>query len=146
MSATNSFELVGRVVREPQVFPRNNGAKSVLFTVAVNSGRKDQNGQDIADFVEVSGYVATNNGTKVYDYVHAKDLLGVQGHLHSYKDKNNHTQIAFQIDNIEFLSKYKGNDDQNQPQAGQENTVDTTVDPNMVDMPDPSEYTTEMPL
>lgn len=144
MSATNSFELVGRVVREPQVFPRNNGAKSVLFTVAVNSGRKDQNGQDIADFVEVSGYVAAKNGTKVYDYVHAKDLLGVQGHLHSYKDKNNHTQIAFQIDNIEFLSKYKGNG--SQPQAGQENTVDTTVDPNMVDMPDPSEYTTEMPL
>lgn len=105
MSAVNNFELVGRVVRDPQEFPRQNGAKSVLFTLAVNRGTKDQNGKDVADFIEISGYAKA--GSKVYDYVNARDLIAVSGHLRSYKDKENHTQVAFQADNIEFLAKYK---------------------------------------
>lgn len=108
MTAVNSLHLIGRVVREPQVFPRDNGAKSVLFTLAVNSGRKDANGQDVADFIEVSGYVSGTNPTRIYDYVHAKDLVAVECRVQSYKDKDNHTQVSFPIRNIEFLAKYKG--------------------------------------
>lgn len=125
MSAVNNVQLIGRVVREPQVFPRNNGGKSVLFTLAVNSGRKDQNGQDIADFIEVSGYVSGTKPTRIYDYVHAKDLVAVQCRVQSYKDKDNHTQISFPIRNIEFLAKYKGNKTTTKPEVNKYTASDT---------------------
>ena len=125
MSAVNNVQLIGRVVREPQVFPRKNGGKSVLFTLAVNSGRKDQNGQDLADFIEVSGYVSGTNPTRIYDYVHAKDLVAVQCRVQSYKDKNGYTQISFPIRNIEFLAKYKGNKTATKPEVNKSTASDT---------------------
>lgn len=107
MSAVNNTTLVGRVVRK-QEFDKDKGT-SVLITLAVNRPNAKE-GQQQADFIECQGFINKDKPTKMYDYVHEKDLISIDGEIHSYKDKNNYTQTSINIQGIGFLEKYKKNE------------------------------------
>lgn len=127
MSAINSVTLVGRVVREPKRFDHN-GNTNIIIDLAIDNGRKDANGKSLADFVPVQGTIFATHPTRMFDYVHGRDMIAVQGHLESYKDKRNYTQQVIKVDNVEYLAKYKGNKNAQQPQDTQQ--------PEQPDMPD----------
>lgn len=104
MSVLNEFHVIGRVVRK-QEFAKDKGT-SVLITLAMDRpGAKE--GAQQADFAEFQGFIRNDKPTKLYDYVHEKDLIAVDGEIHSYKDKDNHSQISLAINHIGFLEKYK---------------------------------------
>lgn len=54
----NSLTIIGNIVRDPEVRTTKTGKTVCNFWVAVNSKRKDQNGDSITDFFLVSAWNA----------------------------------------------------------------------------------------
>ena len=117
MSAFNDLTLIGRVVREPKTFAHEKGT-SVIFDLAVE--RPD--GKTV-DWLTCSGFISLEHPTKVYDYIHKGTQIVVKGEVHSYKDKNNYTQMQLSVSRIGLL----GNSKNNAAQTTQ-NTNDASLD------------------
>lgn len=123
MSAFNDLTLIGRVVREPKTFAHEKGT-SVIFDLAV--GRPD--GKTV-DWLTCSGFISLEHPTKVYDYIHKGTQIVVKGEVHSYKDKNNYTQMQLSVSRIGLLGSSKNNNDTAKTAAqGPQNDNDASLD------------------
>lgn len=120
MSAFNDLTLIGRVVREPKTFAHEKGT-SVIFDLAVE--RPD--GKTV-DWLTCSGFISLEHPTKVYDYIHKGTQIVVKGEVHSYKDKNNYTQMQLSVSRIGLLGGSKGNATQ-APQNANDASLDQTA-------------------
>lgn len=100
----NVVALMGRLVADPQLRQTTTGKNVVSFRVAVDLGRKDANGQNLADFFDV---VAWNKTAEfVCKYFQKGSLIAIDGRLQSrnYQDKNgnNRTAIEILVNNVHF--------------------------------------------
>ena len=77
----NVVSIAGRLVRDPEIVPNKKG-KTVLFTLAVERGYKDADGNRPVDFIPVKAFVregAKSNGP--YDHMVKGQIIAVKAEL-----------------------------------------------------------------
>ena len=79
----NQTVLVGRLVRDPELFETENGNKIANITLAVPRNYKNINGEYETDFIPCTLWkgIAEN----AVEYCHKGDLLGIKGSLKTRK-------------------------------------------------------------
>lgn len=75
----NSCVLVGRLCAAPEVKPLTNGGHVGNFRLAVNRNRKDSDGKDEADFLDIVCFNKT--AEFVGQYVDKGAMVGVEGRI-----------------------------------------------------------------
>lgn len=75
----NNVSLVGRITKDPERRQARNGTSCVLFQIAVNRGIKNQNGENVVDFVPCSAWALTSE--YLCKYVKKGDMLSIIGKI-----------------------------------------------------------------
>ena len=75
----NQTVIVGRLVRDPELYETENGNKVTNITLAVPRSYKNVNGEYDTDFVPCVLWKGVAENT--VEYCHKGDLLGVNGHV-----------------------------------------------------------------
>lgn len=107
----NRVNLTGRITRDPEV---RNGASSsfVGFSLAVDRGYKDANGQRSADFINCIAF--RSQADFIGRYVKKGNMLAIEGRLQtrSYQDQNGQNRQVMEVvvDNVENLTPRQQND------------------------------------
>ena len=101
----NSISLVGRLTRDPELRRTNSGTAVGNFTVAVDEGRKDSNGEKMTLFMDCSLF--GNQVDVLAKYFRKGNLIALCGRLVSRKYTNNQgvnvTAYSVNCDHIEFV-------------------------------------------
>ena len=118
----NIITLVGRLTFDPEMrFTPNTGTPVVNLSLAVGTGRKDKNGNEITDFIPVRAYGKTAENCS--NYLSKGSLIAVQGSMKVDKyvkeDGEKRTFAYVNANRIQFLSTKKN---ENNP------SIDTTQD------------------
>lgn len=100
----NVVALMGRLVADPQLRQTTTGKNVASFRVAVDRGRKDANGQNLADFFDIVAW--DKSAEFICRYFQKGSMIAVEGRLQSrnYQDKNgsNRTAIEVVASNVSF--------------------------------------------
>ena len=110
----NQTVLVGRLVRDPELFTTENGNKITNITLAVPRSYKNADGTYDTDFISCILWkgVAEN----AVEYCHKGDLLGVKGRLQSRNidiDEETRREVMEVVaEKITFLSSKKKETDE----------------------------------
>ena len=75
----NQTVIVGRLVRDPELYETENGNKVTNITLAVPRSYKNVNGEYDTDFVPCVLWKGVTENT--VEYCRKGDLLGVKGHV-----------------------------------------------------------------
>ncbi len=75
----NCVSLVGRLTKDPEARKTINGNSSLQFTVAVDRGTKDQNGNRITDFINCQAWNKTADF--ICSYFRKGDPIEINGNL-----------------------------------------------------------------
>ena len=75
----NQTVIVGRLVRDPELYETENGNKVTNITLAVTRSYKNVNGEYDTDFVPCVLWKGVAENT--VEYCRKGDLLGVKGHV-----------------------------------------------------------------
>lgn len=98
----NSWNGIGRLVRDPQLTYTQSGMAVTKFTIAINRIKKDE-----ADFINIVCFnkVAEN----VANYLSKGKLVGVEGRIQTGSYTNKEGQKVYTTDilanNVEFLER-----------------------------------------
>ena len=107
----NVVALMGRLVADPQLRQTTTGKNVASFRVAVDRGRKDANGQNLADFFDIVAW--DKSAEFVCRYFQKGSLIVVDGRLQSrqYQDKTgaNRTAVEVVANNINFAGPKSSN-------------------------------------
>lgn len=110
----NKVILVGRLTRDPEVrySQTENGSMAIArYTLAVDRGRKDNNGNSIADFISI--VALGKNGEFAEKYIKKGTKILVEGRIqtgHYEKDGQRHYTTDVLVEHHEFVES-KGNND-----------------------------------
>ena len=109
----NQTVLVGRLVKEPELFTTEGGHKMTGITLAVPRSYKNADGTYDTDFIPCILWrgVAEN----AVEYCHKGDLLGVKGRLQSRVIEDDNTKkdvMEVVAEKITFLSSKKKETDE----------------------------------
>ena len=102
----NSFMVVGRVIKDPELLETENGKKYLQMTLAVSRSFKNEKGEYDVDFIDVTvwNYIAES----VKDYTKKDDLVGVKGRLQTNyfedRDGNKKGKLELVAEKVTFLS------------------------------------------
>jgi len=101
----NQSVIVGRLVKDPELYETENGNKVTSITLAVPRSYKNTSGEYETDYINCTLWrgVAEN----ATEYCHKGDLLGVKGRLQSRNIEENEqkkTIMEFVAEKITFLS------------------------------------------
>lgn len=100
----NVVAIMGRLARDPELRQTNSGKNVCAFRIACDRGRKDPNGQSVADWLDVTAWEKT--AEFVCRYFQKGSLIVVDGRLQTrkYQDKNGQTRTATEIvaQNVNF--------------------------------------------
>ena len=93
----NVVSIMGRLVADPQLRQTTAGKNVASFRIACDRGRKDANGQNQADFLDVVAWEKTADF--ICRYFSKGDLIAVSGRVQSrqYQDKNGNNRQAVEI-------------------------------------------------
>lgn len=111
--------LYGRLARDPeQIQPSNGGELYVRFSMAVETGRKDQDGNRIAQFINIS--VFGKQGDVIRQYFHKGNRIACHVRnleARAYTDKANQPQASLNaiLTGVEFVET-KAEQEQSAPQ------------------------------
>ena len=105
----NLVAIMGRLAADPQMRQTQSGKSVASFRVAVDRGRKDANGQNQTDWLDV---VAWDKAADfVSRYFPKGSMIAVTGRLQSrnYQDKNGNNRTAIEIvaQNVSFCGEKK---------------------------------------
>ena len=100
----NICALQGRLALDPELRQTNTGKQVATFTLAVDRGRRDANGQSQADWIPV---IAWEKAAEfAYKWLHKGQMVAVDGRLQSRtytaKDGTNRTALEIVASNIHF--------------------------------------------
>ena len=101
----NNAVLVGRLVRDPEVYETENGKKVTTVTLAVPRSFKNMNGEYETDFIPCILWQGVAENTK--EYCMKGDLIGVKGRLQTKKIEGDgfpNNIIEFIGERVTFLS------------------------------------------
>jgi len=111
----NKVELVGRLVKDPDVKLTPNQTKFCSFTIAVDRRFKDANGQRQADFISCIAWKQT--AEFIQKYFHKGNRIGICGSIQtrSYEDQNGQKHFITEVlvEEAEFVESQQAA----QPQA-----------------------------
>ena len=117
----NSVQLVGRLVRDPEVKYSNGGTTIARFTVAVDRKFKKE-GQPDADFISCLAFGKTAEFMEKYFFKGMR--IGLNGSIQtgSYKNKDGNTVYTTDVlaDNVEFTESKQQNQQAPQTQQKQQ--------------------------
>lgn len=109
----NVVAIMGRLTADPQMRQTQSGKSVASFRVAVDRGRKDANGQNQTDWLDVVAW--ENTATFVEKYFPKGSMIAVTGRLQSrnYQDKNGNNRTAIEIvaQNVSFCGEKKQDSD-----------------------------------
>lgn len=88
MSAANNVNIMGRLTADPEIRQTAAGKNVCRFTVAVDRGRKNQNGERECDFISCIAWEHT--AEFIGKYFSKGRMIAVNGEIRtgSYKDRN----------------------------------------------------------
>ena len=99
----NKFEVIGRLIKDPEIRYTESNKKVVSFTIAINNSKDD------STFIKIT----TFNGTAdlIEKYTKKGDLIYIDGMIrnNNYEDKEGkkHYEYVFIANKVEFLSRVK---------------------------------------
>ena len=100
----NICALQGRLARDPELRQTNTGKQVATFTLAVDRGRRDANGQSQADWIPV---IAWEKAAEfAYKWLHKGQMVAVDGRLQS---RTNRTVLEVVANNINFCGSKADN-------------------------------------
>lgn len=106
----NSVQLVGRLVRDPEIRVGNKGTSIAIFTVAVKRKFKQENQPD-ADFIPCVAFGKTSEHIEKYFF--KGSMIGLQGRIQTGSYDKDGTKVYttdIMVENVEFVgSKADGN-------------------------------------
>ncbi len=102
----NQLVIVGRMVREPELYETDTGRKVTSIVLAVPRSYKNSNGEYDTDFVKCILWQGIAENTT--QYVKKGDLLGVKGRIQSKErelmDGTKWTYLEVVAEKVTFLS------------------------------------------
>lgn len=105
----NHIVVMGRLTRDPELRQTPSGVSVASFTLAVDRDRKDQNGEKIADFIDV--LVWRNTAEFVSKYFTKGRMAVVSGRLQirnwTDKDGNKRKSAEIVADSVYFADSKK---------------------------------------
>ena len=109
----NNINLIGRITRDLEIKRNEKGTAICSFTLAVNSRRKDANGEYLTNFIPC---VAFNKTAETLEkYCKKGSLIGVNGSLevkrYQKKDGSNRASMSVVVREIEFCNTKKGDEE-----------------------------------
>ena len=100
----NVVAIMGRLARDPEMRQTTTGKNVASFRIACDRGRRDANGQSVADWIDVVAW--DRQAEFVCRYFQKGSLIVVDGRLQSrqYQDKNGNNRTAVEVvaNNISF--------------------------------------------
>lgn len=116
----NVTAIMGRLSRDPELRQTTTGKNVASFTIACSRGRKDANGKDLVDWIQVVAWEHT--AEFVCKYFEKGSLIAIDGRLQSrtYKDRdgNNRTAIEIVANNANFAGSKSTGGGSNSVPAG----------------------------
>ena len=113
----NSCNFVGRLTKDPEVKTSSNGKSFCNFSIAVDKGYKDSQGNRQADFIPCMAWDKTAD--LIFKYFKKGNLIGVSGRMESrtYEDNGNkRTAYSIVVNNIDFIGGKSEVKEDNKPQ------------------------------
>lgn len=105
----NVVAIMGRLAADPQMRQTQAGKSVCSFRIACDRGRKDANGQNQTDWLDVVAW--ENTAIFVEKYFPKGSMIAVTGRLQSrnYQDKNGNNRTAIEIvaQNVSFCGEKK---------------------------------------
>ena len=102
----NQAVLVGRLVRDPELYETENGRKVTHITLAIPRSYKNINGEYQTDFIDCILWQGVAEST--VEYVKKGDLIGIKARIQSRNiidsDENKKTIMGIIADKVTFLS------------------------------------------
>ena len=102
----NTLHIIGNLTKDPVIRTTQSGKTVCSFTVAVNRRQRDQNGQAIADFFQVSAW--NQLGQNCQQYLAKGRKVAVTGSVsvHTYQgnDGKTYAQMDVMANDVEFLT------------------------------------------
>ncbi len=138
----NVIAIMGRLARDPELRQTTTGKNVASFTLAVDRGRKDENGQNQTDWLNVVAWEKT--AEFVCRYFSKGNLIAVTGRLQSrsYQDKNGNNRTAVEVlaSQVSFCGEKKQENRQeerreNAPSYSQGNDTDFALIEDDGDLP-----------
>lgn len=138
----NCCIFAGRLARDPEL--RRVGAKNTActsFTIAVDRGRKDQDGNKVTDFFNC--FCWGTNAETLANYTHKGDMICVQGSAQNrkYTDKSNIERQTTEINVAKFTfcgsPSRRGGQQSEAKQANTSSAAINTFDPVFDDLDGP---------
>lgn len=143
----NKVLLVGRITRDPDLRYTPSNIPTVSFTVAVDRGFKDQNGQRQADFINCVAW--RSQAEFIGRYIKKGNMLSIEGRIQSrsYQNQQGVMQYVTEVicDAVENLTPRPANNDSynqvnnysdrgnyNQP-SYQQPSYEVNINPGIVD-------------
>jgi single-strand DNA-binding protein len=100
----NRIIITGRLTKDPELKTTNSGTELAELSVAVDRRKKDQNGEKVTDFFDITAWGKT--GVFCQTYFQKGDGITIEGRMESrkYQDKEGKNRIAWAIvaDQVEF--------------------------------------------
>ncbi len=107
----NVVAIMGRLARDPEMRQTTTGKNVASFRIACDRGRRDANGQSVADWIDVVAW--DRQAEFVCRYFQKGSLIIVDGRLQSrqYQDKTgaNRTAVEVVANNINFAGSKNSN-------------------------------------
>ncbi len=101
----NKVVLIGRITKDPEVRYTTNGLPNVLFTLAVDRGMRDANGNRQADFISCVAW--RGQADFISRYIKKGYLLAIDGRIQTrqYQGQDGQTRYVTEVvvDNVENL-------------------------------------------
>lgn len=110
----NSAQLIGRLVKDPQLRYSSNNVAIVKFTLAVNRTFANKDGERDADFISCVAF--KQNAENLSKYQKKGNRIAISGHIQtgSYEDNDGKRIYTTDIvcDNIQFLEPKQYNSEE----------------------------------
>lgn len=102
----NQLTIIGNLTKDPVLRTTQSGKTVCSFTVAVNRRQKDQNGQTIADYFQVSAWNQLGQNCQQYLAKGRKVAVVGQVSVHTYQgnDGKTYAQMDVMANEVEFLT------------------------------------------
>lgn len=119
----NKVQLIGNIVRDPELTTTGNGVSVCKFTIAVNRTFKNANGETATDFLNIVAWRGLADNCA--NYLKKGSKVAVVGSIQVRTwEKDSEKRYATDIvaDEVEFLSRAQ-NDGENGQQTAQNSTA-----------------------
>lgn len=100
----NFVSLVGRLVKDPELFKTENGKSVTTVTLAIPRGFKNMNGEYETDFIDCTLW--ENAATNTCEYCHKGETLCIRGRIGLHKkeiEDKSYRQLEIIADKVTFL-------------------------------------------